>query len=94
METVRIEMNGSDRIRLDSQIHDRMEQLGFGRYAHEALELGFELPVNWPADEGCEITLAQLTELAYKLKMRIIIADLNMAPAASEAEKQKDEPSE
>jgi len=94
METVIVEMNGSDRIRLANQISDRMKELGYSRSGYAQIELGFELPLNWPAAEGCEITLAQLTVLAYKLKMRIIIADLNMAPATSEAEKKKDEASE
>lgn len=77
---VTIEMAASDRLRLDSQINDRMEKLGFGRFNYAELGLGFELPLNWPADMNCQLTLPQLTVIANKLNMRIIIDNLNLVP--------------
>jgi len=79
-ETVVIEMAAGDRLRLDSQINDRMDQLGHGRYQFAKLGLGFDLPANWPADMNSQLTLAQLTVLAWKLKMRIVIDNLNLIP--------------
>jgi len=79
-EIVTIEMAASDRLRLDCQINDRMEKLGFARFDYASLELGFELPMNWPADMNCQLTLAQLTVIANKLKMRVIIDNLNLIP--------------
>ena len=73
-----IELATSDRIRLGQQIRDRMQQLGFTAY--KELALGSDLPANWPEDKDSEITLAQLTVLAVRLKMRICIGDLNMTP--------------
>ena len=79
-EIVIIEMAASDRLRLDQQINDRMEKLGHAAYGYSRLDLGFELPVNWPADMNCQLTLAQLTVIAVKLKMRIVIDNINMLP--------------
>jgi len=79
-ETVMIEMAAGDRIRLDTQIADRMEQLGFGRYQFAKLGLGFNLPANWPADMNSQLTLPQLSVLAWKLKMQIVIDNLDLIP--------------
>jgi hypothetical protein len=79
-ERVTIEMAASDRLRLDQQINGRMEKLGYTPYNYAELELGFELPANWPADMNCQLTLAQLTVIAVKLNMRIIIDNINMVP--------------
>jgi hypothetical protein len=79
-ELVVIEMAASDRIRLGQQICSRMQQLGFAPYDYDKLQLGIDLPVNWPEDKDSQPTLAQLTVLAVKLKMRICIGDLNMTP--------------
>lgn len=79
-ELVVIEMAASDRMKLGQQINDRMQQLGFAPYDYGKLQLGFELPVNWPEDKDSQLTLAQLSVLAVKLKMRICIGDLNMTP--------------
>jgi len=79
-ETVIIEMAAGDRLRLDAQIADRMEQLGFGRFRFDKLGLGFDLPASWPADMNSQLTISQLTVLAWKLKMRIIIDNLNLIP--------------
>jgi len=83
-EIVTIEMAASDRLRLDQQINNRMEKLGYPAYDYSQLDLGFELPVNWPADMNCQLTLAQLSVIAVKLKMRIIIDNINMVPLARE----------
>lgn len=77
-ETVVIELTPEGRMRLDRQVGDRMERLGFRRCDYAALDLGFHLPLNWPADTGCEVTLGQLVVLGHKLKMRIIIDNLNL----------------
>jgi len=79
-EIVTIEMAASDRLRLDCQINDRMEKLGYARFDYASLGLGFELPMNWPADMNCQLTLAQLTVIANKLNMRIVIDNLNLIP--------------
>ena len=78
IEIVTIKLNSSDRMRLDQQVNDQMEKQGHGRYQYDKLGLGFELPVNWPADINCEVTLAQLVVVGVKLNMQIEIADLNM----------------
>jgi len=79
-EIVTIEMATGDRLRLDTQLADQMEKLGYGRYGYNKLGLGFDLPLNWPADKDLEITFAQLTVLAVKLRMKIIITNLDMVP--------------
>jgi len=80
VEIVKINLNASDRMRLDQQINDRMAALGYLRNDYNQLGLGFSLPANWPADTSCEITLAQLVVVAVKLSMEIEIADLNLGP--------------
>ena len=72
---VNIELSTAGRIRLSEQIRARMESLGHEAYAYDKLGLGFELPITWPADKDSDVTLAQLTVLAMKLKMKIIISD-------------------
>ena len=77
-EIVVIDMSNADRLKLDRQIGDRMEELGHNRLDYDSLNLGFHLAVNWPGDKDCEITLAQLTVLAVKLKMKIVISNLDI----------------
>jgi len=79
-EIVTIEMVSSDRLKLYGQITGRMEKLGYNPCDYGALNLGFELPANWPVDKDDEPTLAQLTVVARKLKMRIVIENLNLIP--------------
>ena len=55
---------------------DRLAGVVFDRRL--GVDLGFDLPVNWPADMACEVTLAQLTVLARKLEMRIEITNLDL----------------
>jgi len=77
-ETVVVVMERGDRLRLDQQICDRMQAMSLQAYDYKKLDLGFDLPVNWPADMACEVTLAQLTVLARKLEMRIEITNLDL----------------
>ena len=79
-ETVAIELTPEGRLRLYGQLTGRMEKLGYNPCDYDSLGLGFELPAGWPVDIKYEITLAQLTVLAVKLKMRIIIGDLSLVP--------------
>lgn len=79
-EMVTIEMVSSDRIRLYGQITGQMEELGYNPCDYRALDLGFELPANWPVDKEAQPTLAQLIVVARKLRMRIIIDNLNLVP--------------
>ncbi len=77
-ETVVIELFGDARLRLHSQITNRMESLGLNPCDYKALGLGFELPATWPVDEQHQPTIAQLVMVAVKLDMRLIIHDLNL----------------
>jgi len=79
-EMVTIEMVSSDRLKLYGQITSRMENLGYNPCDYGALNLGFELPANWPVDKEAQPTLAQLVVVAKKLKMRIVIDNLNLIP--------------
>ena len=78
LETVAIDMVTGDRLRLSNQIYSRMEQMGFNAYDYKSLNLGFELPASWPADIDSQPTLAQLVVLAHKLKMRLVISNLDL----------------
>ena len=79
-ETVVLDMSSEGRLRLYGQITGQMEKLGYNPVDFASLDLGFELPAGWPVDMNAQPTLAQLTVLAHKLKMRITISDLNLAP--------------
>ena len=79
-ETIAIDLSSEGKLRLYGQVTARMEELGYNPMDYDSLKLGFELPAGWPVDIKCEVTLAQLTVLACKLKMRIIISDLNLFP--------------
>lgn len=90
-ETVVIEMFPDARLRLYGQITSQMEKLDYNPADYKALNLGLELPADWPVGENTELTLAQLTVLALKLNMRITISDLHVVPRQeSEEEKQDD----
>ncbi len=77
-ETVVVRMERAARMRLDSQICRRMTAKGIELNDFKALDLGFDLPKNWPLDMNCEVTLAQLTVVALALDMRIEITNLDM----------------
>lgn len=80
-EVVTIEMAGGDRLKLYGQLTARMERLGINHASWGNLDLGFELPAGWPVDAAAQPTISELTVMARKLKMRVIIADLDMVPA-------------
>jgi len=79
-ETVAIEMVTDTRLRLYGQITGQMEKLGYNPCDYGSLGLGIELPANWPVDINEQPTLSQLIVLACKLKMRIVIDNLNLVP--------------
>lgn len=81
-EIVTIEMSPGDRLRLQGQINERMEKLGLNPGDWNSLDLGFDLSDGWPVDMNAQPTISELTVLARKLKMRVIVADLNMVPAS------------
>lgn len=82
-ELVVVDMQPSERLRLYSQITARMEMLGYTSLDYKKLDLGFELPVDWPAAEHSQPTLAELIAVAVKLKMRVIINNIYMEPYKS-----------
>ena len=77
-EIVTVDLGIEGRLRLSNQIYAAMEKRGLPPYEYRHLALGFELPMSWPADSDCEITLAQLVVLSKKLDMKIIIGDINL----------------
>ena len=76
IELMSVQMNPSDRLRLYGQITARMEQLGLP-LDYGKLEMGFDLPPDWPIDSGSDVTVGKLIALALRLKMKIEISDLN-----------------
>jgi len=79
-EIVVIELVTADRIMLSEQILAAMQAGGYTAYDYRSLDLGFDLPVSWPANIKSELTLAQLVTLAKKLDLRIVINGLIMVP--------------
>jgi len=79
-ETVTVRLTDRDKTKLISALSDRMHELSRKPFDYEALDLGFDLPANWPADSDDSPTLAQLTVLACKLKMVIRIKSLELVP--------------
>ena len=75
-ETIVIDLNHVSKIELYGHITSAMEKQGLNPCDWSGLELGFELPADWPVGEGCEVTMAQLVVMARKLKFRIIINNL------------------
>lgn len=90
-EIVTIAMWPDDRLRLYGQITAQMEKLGYNPCDYPSLGLGFELPADWPYAENAQPTLAQLTVLAIKLKMRIVINKLNLEPIKEQPSGPEDE---
>lgn len=79
-EMLRVDMPITERLRLHSQITAQMERLGIKSLDYKKLDLGFELPVDWPVAENAKPTLAELTVVARKLKMKIVISNVYMEP--------------
>ena len=88
-EIVTIAMWPDDRVRLYGHITSRMAELGYNPCDYSALNLGFELPADWPHGEHSQPTLAQLVVIAKKLKMRVLIHNLEVEPMRL-AEKSED----
>ncbi len=72
------------RLRLYNQISDGMKKLGYNNGDYSGLDLGFELPANWPVDMNAQPTLAELVVVARKLEMRIVISGLSLLPIKTE----------
>jgi len=89
-ETVVIEMVTDDKLRLYSDITAQMKRLGYNPCDYGSLNLGFELPADWPVGVNAQPTLAQLTVLARKLNMRVIINHLILEPRKKAVEETKD----
>jgi len=79
-EMVVIEMVSAERLKLYGQITARMKELGYNPCDYNGLELGIDLPADWPIDMNDHPTMAQLIVLARKLKMRIVINNLDVIP--------------
>ena len=83
-ERVIIDLNHNSRVRLFGRLTAAMHRKGLRSTDTASLDLGFELPAAWPTDPDHEVTLAQLTVLAGKLDMQIVINGLDMIEAESE----------
>lgn len=90
-ETVVIEMWPDDRLKLYGQITSQMEELGYNPCDYSSLHLGIELPADWPHGENSQPTLAQLTVMARKLKMRIVIHNLEVEPMRAPKKSEDDD---
>lgn len=79
-EIIAIEIPINNKIELYGKITSQMENLGYNPVNYGALDLGFELPADWPFGRDTEITMAQLVVIAKKLDMRISITELFIEP--------------
>jgi len=79
-ETVIAELGHDSRIQLYGQISSRMEELGFNPLDYSSLDLGIDLPADWPCGEKAQPTLAELVVVATKLNMRITIREIFIEP--------------
>jgi hypothetical protein len=77
-EIVSLDLGFECRNRLHAQILEQAKRQGFKIGQINELNLGFELPQGWPYDINSSPTLAQLVVIAEKLKMNIIISNLDM----------------
>jgi len=79
-EIVVIDMVSAERLKLYGQITTRMKELGYNPCDYNGLELGIDLPPDWPMDMNDHPTMAQLIVLARKLRIKIVISNLDMIP--------------
>lgn len=79
-QIVTVELLSDVRLRLYGQITARMQELGYNPADYGCLNLGIELPAQWPADVNAQPSLAELVVVAWKLRMRIVINDINLLP--------------
>lgn len=63
---------------LTHQLEFQMEQKGYKPSDFASLELGLNLPENWPLED--EVTMTQLVMLARKLGLQIRISEIEMLP--------------
>lgn len=82
-ELVKIELPPNIKAEIYGQITSRMAKLGYDPNNWASLDLGLELPPDWPIDKDDHPTLAQLVVIARKLKMEIIINNLCLCPQSS-----------
>ena len=83
-ERVVLDLTTSDKAGLYGKITDRRKEKGYEIGDWDSLDLGFKLPAGWPADQNCQVTLAQLVVIAVKLDMSIVINSLNVLPTVHE----------
>jgi len=79
-EIVVIRMSGEAKLRAAVQIGSRMRSLGYKPHDYGALELGINLEPGWLQGLNARPTLAQLTVVARKLGLRVVIGDINLVP--------------
>lgn len=79
-EIVVVDLSTSVKMRIFEQISSRMETMGHDPANLNSLDLGFDVPEGWPIDINTAPTMSQLVVLANKLKMRITVLDINLAP--------------
>jgi len=79
-EIVTIELSPGEKLKIYGHITARMEKLGYNPVDWRALDLGIELPPDWPMDRDDHPTMAQLVVLAQKLKMKIVISNIDLFP--------------
>jgi len=90
-EMVVIEMWPDDRRKLYGHITSQMDHLGYNPCDYGSLNLGIELPADWPHAENAQPTLAQLIIVARKLEMKIIIHHLELEPRKVQKPPEKSE---
>lgn len=83
-EIVVIELAHDRRIKLYSDITAQMERLGLNYASWDSLDCGLHLPAGWPIDKDAQPTLTELVVVAAKLKMKIVITDVNVVPLGYE----------
>ena len=88
-EIVSVAMWPDIRLRLYGQITDQMEKHGITPASYEQLQLGFDLPADWPYAEESQPTFAQLIVVARKLKMKVVIHNLSLEPMVTGPERKE-----
>jgi len=78
-ELITVKLSADNKRKLMAQLNELTEQAGCKVrpiYCYADLKTGLELHSHWPI-QG-EVTLAQLVVLAAKLKVRIVITNINI----------------
>ncbi len=79
-ELVKIDIPPNIKAEIYGQITSRMAKLGYNPATWDSLNLGFDLPPDWPIDRDDHPTMAQLVVIARKLKMEIVISNICLSP--------------